>query len=118
MVPSLSDEEIKDAQKRDPELCRFIELPNKHTQKPPSKLLAGESPDVKVLCSLWYQFQVRDEIFYCTGKEVEAPWRLVIPRDKRSEILSMLHDNKCASHPGMARMKLMVDTRFFWPRMN
>ncbi len=96
--------------------CRFVELLHEHTQKPPSKLLEGESPDVKVLCPLWYQFHVRDKTLYHTGKEVEDPWRLVIPRDKCSEILSMLHDNKCAGHPGMSRMKLTVGTRFYWPR--
>ncbi len=29
----------------------------------------------------------------------------------------MLHDNKCAGHPGMSRMKLTVGARFYWPRM-
>ncbi len=67
VVPSLSD----DAQKRDPELCKFMELLHEHTEKPQSKLLVGESPNVKVFYFLWYQFRVRDEILYCTGKEVE-----------------------------------------------
>ncbi len=53
VVPSLSDEEIKDAQKQDPELCRFLELLHEYTEKPSFKILADESPDVKVLCSLW-----------------------------------------------------------------
>ncbi len=72
---------------------------------------------MKILCSLWNQFRVRDEIIYCTGKEVEDPWRLVIHRDKHSEILMILDDNKCAGHPGISRMKIMVGTRFYWPRM-
>ncbi len=117
VVPSWSDKEIKDAQKCDSELCRFMELLHEHTEKPPSKLLAGESPDVKVLCYLWCQFCVWNEILYHTGKEVEDYWRLVIPIDKRSEILSMLHDNKCAGHSGMSGMKVMVGTRFYWPCM-
>ncbi len=54
VVPSLSD----DAQKRDPELCRFMELLHEHTEKPQSKLLVGESPNVKVFYFLWYQFRV------------------------------------------------------------
>ncbi len=72
---------------------------------------------MKVLCSLWYQFCVRDEILYCTGKEVENPCRLVISRDRCSEILSVLHDNKFAGHLDMSRMKLTVGTRFYWPSM-
>ncbi len=90
-----------------------MELLHEHTEQPPSKLLTGDPPEVKVLCSLWYQFHVQDEILYHTGKEVEDLLRLVIPRDKYFEILSILHDNKCAGHPGMSRMKLTVGTRLY-----
>ncbi len=58
LVPSFSDEEIRVAQKRDPELCRFIELLHEHAVKPHFKLLTAELPDVKVLCTLWYEFCV------------------------------------------------------------
>ncbi len=44
-------------------------------------------------------------------------WQLAIPRDKRSEILSLLHDDKLAGHPGMSRMKLTIGSRFYWPSM-
>ncbi len=117
LVPLLSDEEIRVAQKRDPELCRFTELLHEHAVKPNSKLLTAEPPDVKVLCSFWYEFCVRDEIRYRTGKEVDEEWRLVIPRDKQSEILSLLHDSKFAGHPGKSRVKLTVGSRFYWHRM-
>ncbi len=43
------DKEIKDAQIRDLDLSQFIELFNGHTEKPKTKLLAGESSDVKNL---------------------------------------------------------------------
>ncbi len=81
------------------------------------KLLTAEPPDVKVLCSLWYKFRVRDEILYHTRKEVDDEWRLVIPQDKRSEILTLLHDSKFVGHPGMYRMKLTIGSRFYWPHM-
>ncbi len=83
LVPSLSDEEIRVSQKLDPELCRFMELLHKHTVKPTSKSLREEPHDVKILCSLWYEFRFRDEILYHTGKETTDEWRLVIPRDKQ-----------------------------------
>ncbi len=117
VVPLFSDEEIRDAQKQDLELSKFMDLLHNHSGKPASMLLVAEPPDVKVLCSLWYKLYVREEIIYHTGKEVDDPWRLVIPRDKRSEILSLLHDNKCAGHPCMSMMKLMVGTRLYWPCM-
>ncbi len=58
LVPSLSNEEIKVSQKLDPELCRFMELLHKQAMKPNSKSLREEPPDVKILCSLWYEFRV------------------------------------------------------------
>ncbi len=117
LVPSLSDEEIRVSQKLDPELCRFMELLHKHSVKPNSKLLREEPPDVKILCILWYEFRVRDEILYSTSKEVNDEWWLVILRDKCMEIMSLLHDSKMAGHPGMSRMKLTLSSRFYWPRM-
>ncbi len=56
LVPSLSDEEIRVSQKLDPELCRFMELLHKQAVKPNAKSLREEPPDVKILCSLWYEF--------------------------------------------------------------
>ncbi len=54
----------------DPELCRFMELLHKHAVKLNSKSVRQEPPDVKILCSLWYKFRVRDEILFRAGKEV------------------------------------------------
>ncbi len=99
LVPSLSNEEIRVSQKLDPELCRFMELLHKHAVKSNAKSLREQPPDVKILCSLWYEFRVRDEILYRTGKEVSDEWRLVITRDKHKEILSLLHYSTMAGHP-------------------
>ncbi len=90
---------------------------HEHRLKPNSKLLTAEPLGVKVLCPLWYEFRVCDEILYRTGKEVDDEWWLVFPRYKRSEILSLLHNSKFAGHPGMSRMKLTVGSRFYRPRM-
>ncbi len=51
--------QIKDAQIRDTDLSRFIEVFNGHTEKPKTKLLPGESSDVKILCSLWKVYNTR-----------------------------------------------------------
>ncbi len=107
LVPSLSNKEIRVSQKLDPELCRFMELLYKHAVK-------QEPPDVKILCSLWYELRVRDEILFRTGKEVTDECRLVIPRDKCKEILLLLQSSNTAGHPGMSRMKLTVCSRFYW----
>ncbi len=48
---------------------------------------------------------------------MDNEWRLVIPREKCTEIISLLHDSKMAAHPGISRMKLAVSSIFYWPRM-
>ncbi len=96
LVSSLSNEEIRVSQKLDPELCRFMELLHEHAVKPNSNSLRQEPPDVKILSSLWYEFRVRDKILFRAGKEVTDEWRLVIPRDKRKEILLLLHSSTTA----------------------
>ncbi len=94
-----------------------MELLHKHAVKPNSKSLREEPLDVKILCTLWYEICVRNEILYRTGKEVDDEWWLVIQRDKQMEILSLLHDSKTAGNPGMFPMELTVSSRFYWPRM-
>ncbi len=68
MVHSIKNEEIKDAQTRDLDLSRFIDLFNEHTEKPSAKSLTGESSEVRILCSLWKQFKIVDGILYREGK--------------------------------------------------
>ncbi len=55
LVPLLSAKEIRVSQKLESELCRFMELLHKHAVKPNAKSLREETPDVKILCSLWYE---------------------------------------------------------------
>ncbi len=74
-------------------------------RKTKAKLLASESSEVKILCSLWKQFKIVDRILYRVGKTDIDPWRLIIPRSIR------------AGHPGMTRMKSSIGLRFYWPRM-
>ncbi len=56
-----TDEEIKNAQIRDPDLSWFIELFNGHTKKRKAKLLAGESSEVKIYgnnLKLWKEYGI------------------------------------------------------------
>ncbi len=112
VVHSSSDEEIKDAQYRDPDLSRFLKI-----EKPHARQLASKPSEVKILCLLWKQFKTVDGILYRVGKTSVDPWRLVIPISIRTKILEMLLDSKWAGHPGMTKMKSSIGLRFYWPCM-
>ncbi len=49
MVHLFKEEKINDAQKRDPDLGRFIDLFNENTEKPQAKSLASKLSQVKIL---------------------------------------------------------------------
>ncbi len=67
VVHSFSDEEIKDAQYRDPDLSQFVKMFHEHTEKPYARLLASEPSEVKILCSPRKQFKTVDGILYRVG---------------------------------------------------
>ncbi len=83
-----------DAQTRDPDLSRFMNLFLGHTVKVHARLLASEPSEIKILYLLWKQFKILGGILYRVGKTDIDPWRLVIPPSIRTEILEMLHDSK------------------------
>ncbi len=117
MVHSFTDEEIRDAQIRNPDLSRFIELFNGHTEKPKAKLLASELSEVKIVCSLWTQFKIVDGILYRVVKTDIDPLRLIITRSIRTNIRELLHNSKWAEHPGIIRITSRIGLRFYWPQM-
>ncbi len=45
-------------------ISQFMNLFIEHTEKPHAKYLATESSEVKILCSLWRQFKIVDQILY------------------------------------------------------
>ena len=117
VVPSLSDEEIKEAQNSDPVLVRFVELLNENDQRPSSQTLVGEPPDVKILCQYWDEYRFHNGILYRIGKDQDDDWRLVASLNLRKTIMQLVHESKVAGHPGMTRMKLILLPKFYWPRM-
>ena len=117
VVVPFTNEEIKESQKRDSDLSRFMELLSIHTEKPSAKEYSGESSEVRIFCALWDQFKIVDGILYRVGKTQTDTWRLVIPHVMRRKVMELLHNTKWAGHPGMTRMKSSIGSRYFWPKM-
>lgn len=47
----------------------------------------------------------------------DSPWRLVVPKEKRSEIIRSHHDPPTCGHLGVSRTLSRISQRYYWPMM-
>lgn len=69
------------------------------------------------------QYKVEDDLLYkhCTYSPIRfdvSSWRLVVPTDKRDEILKKCHDDPLSSHGGRHKTKDRVSRDYYWPKIN
>lgn len=68
------------------------------------------------------QYKIEDGLLYkhCTygANRIDASsWRLVVPADKRNEILKKCHDDPLSAHGGRHKTIDRVSRDFYWPKM-
>ncbi|KAG5871810.1 hypothetical protein JTB14_013585 [Gonioctena quinquepunctata] len=51
------------------------------------------------------------------GLDLHDDWKLVIPKNKRKDILLKCHDDPQAGHPGVFKTFKRVSEHFYWPKM-
>ncbi|KAG5861461.1 hypothetical protein JTB14_001478 [Gonioctena quinquepunctata] len=51
------------------------------------------------------------------GLEFHVDWKLVIPKNKRKDILLKCHDDPQAGHPVVFKIFKRVSEHFYWPEM-
>ncbi|KAG5873267.1 hypothetical protein JTB14_013178 [Gonioctena quinquepunctata] len=51
------------------------------------------------------------------GLDFHDDWKLVIPKNKRKDILLKCHDDPQAKHPGLFKTFKRVSEHFYWPKM-
>ncbi|KAG5885433.1 hypothetical protein JTB14_016827 [Gonioctena quinquepunctata] len=51
------------------------------------------------------------------GLDFHDDWKLVIPKNKRKDILLKCHDDPQAGHPGVFKTFKRVSEHFYWPKM-
>ena len=88
------------------------------TRKPPWNEVAPESKEVKCLWMQWDQLQLRNGVLYRLWESddgAKISWHLVVPKTRRDNILSQLHDVRTAGHLGVKKTESRVQERFYWP---
>ncbi len=58
-----------------------MELLHEQAEKPNFKLLTAEAPDAKVLCTIWYGFEIK---YYIVRQR--SRWRLAVGYTQRQKV--------------------------------
>lgn len=100
-------------------------------------LAAINVPDLAQSADKWYtdlfegcqtypqryvNFQIRGNDLFRHSKTHYAlcddtAWKLVVPLEKRKEILSQQHDSTLSCHPGVFKTYKKVQLRYYWPNL-
>ena len=103
---------------KDVDFATFIVLKCQHgVDKPAPAIIAPLSKDVKLLWTLWEQYELVDDILYRTTGARHNQARYVVPAHRRTHVLTYLHCNTVAGHFGVYRTTAAAVRRFYWPRM-
>lgn len=107
---SLSPEEIRVSQEKDPIIGRFLQH-KINNYLPKGRALTAEPPDVRIL--LWSRVHINnDGVLY---RRVKGRDQLLLPKEHRDTVFRELH--KDMGHLGAERTLCLIRDRFYWPRM-
>ena len=116
-----SVKDIKKHQYTDRNLKKIMELKTSSSKKPPRKLIASETREVKTLWGLWESLVLQNGILYyrwfCEYDET-SNLLMVAPSKLRQDIFKELHVKRIAGHFGRNRTLSAIRKRFFWPGMS
>ncbi|RXN31227.1 Retrovirus-related Pol polyprotein from transposon 412 [Labeo rohita] len=113
VVPHLSEEDLVNRQRADPELKEVLEY-LESGEKPLGR--KNLSPTMSMWMRQWNKLEVKNGVLYRKrmdqGRELN---QLVLPKDLREMVLTSLHDDM--GHLGLERTLDLLRSRFYWPKM-
>lgn len=115
VIGKWTEDEMREAQRDDPELRIIIE--HKESGDMPSPSLRRELPDLALWLRGWNRLQMKNGVLYRTRQEHgQVTHKLVLPSQLRATVLRSLHDD--LGHLGIERTDDLVRSRFYWPRIS
>jgi len=113
---ALSNEEIREAQLRDPCLGAVIRLKEQGPERPAWETISMEGPTFKKYGAQWSLLVVRDGVLFRkweSDRGDEVVWKLVLPDSLKTEVLKQLHDSRATGHLGFRKTTERVKARFY-----
>ncbi len=113
VIPHLSDEDLVDRQRADPELEEVLEY-LVSSEKPLGR--KTQSAIMVMWMREWNKLEVKNGVLYRRRMtQGRASSQLVLPKDLREMVLTSLHDD--VGHLGLERTLDLLRSRFYWPKM-
>jgi len=88
--------------------------------RPVWERISSKGAPLKTLWSQWDRLELRDGILYRKWESDvnrDSKLQLILPRDKRKEVLRYCHDIPTAGHLGVEKTVAKVKENFYWPCM-
>ena len=110
---------LREAQAADPESRSLLDW-LKHSGWPEKNELDAQSPSLKNYISLKRELFIRDGVLFLRNQREEGvaeSFRLVVPRNLRSQILELYHNSIYGGHMGVEKTYDRVRKKFHWYAM-
>ncbi|KAJ8375581.1 hypothetical protein SKAU_G00061610 [Synaphobranchus kaupii] len=115
VIPHLSEEDLRERQRADPDLKAVIEHLESGEKPPPT--LRKELPDVALWLREWDRLELRRGVLYRSRQDQgNMTYQLALPADLRTTVLRSLHDDM--GHLGRERTLDLARSRVYWPKMS
>ena len=109
--------EMRNSQLRDSEIGLIMTALDQGTGRPDWSDVSGESQALKMLWGQWDRLLLKDGVLYRRWEDksgIAVSFQLVVPQEKRKEVLHHLHSAPGSGHMGVHRTVERVRQHFFW----
>ena len=118
--PTWTIEELREAQRTDPELELLYKCKTENLEKPTSVQISGGSAATKAYFRDWSLIECRDGVLYRYFEDADrshAYYRVLVPQQFHQQIVEGSHEHGMACHQGYRRTYENMKLRFHWHEM-
>ena len=117
LASTLTNEDIRKAQLKDVDIGFILRWKEEKDERPQWKDVSSLSSSIKTYWVNWNLLEVRNGVLCKRWESNDGntiDYKIVLPRQLRSIVLSELHDSKTAAHCGVNKTLHKVQTRYYW----
>ena len=115
--PTWTAEEMREAQREDPDLRMLYEAKMANQEKPSQSARSGLSAAAKAYMREWAQVYMKNGLLYRYYEDAarrERYYQLLVPDKYQLELVASTHEHGLAKHMGCRRTLLAIQLRFYW----
>ena len=115
-----SPSDIRASQLNDPDIALFLQAMDGNTGRPSWNTVSSGTSAHKTLWRHWDRLKVEAGMLYrefTMDENSETILQLIIPADKRTEVVRYFHDIPSSGHLGAEKTLEKVRNSFYWPAM-